>query len=257
MNILTIASQKGGVGKTALSLNLGWAFARAGTKTIVLDVDPQSGLSRSVAAKLVERKGIHDVIQGQSTWADVLLHTRVPGFSLLPLGGVLPWEAAEFEASLVTGQPFLDLARDQANAFDLLIIDTPAGLGSATLGALRAADHVVSPLQAEPGALRCASTLLDTLAHLAQHEGTAPNFLGFVLGMVNKADPTSSAIVTETWRSFPPDILLDTTIPRHPAFLEATAKGVPVGSLPGEGKRLGLVFDQLAAELVSRMELSS
>lgn len=257
MQILTIASQKGGVGKTALALNLGWAFAKAGIKTIVLDVDPQSGLSRSVAAKLVERKGIHDVIQGNATWASVVMQTRVPGFALLPLGRVLPWEAAQFEATLASGQPFRDLVADQEHAFDLLIVDTPAGIGSATLGALRAADHLVSPLQAEPGALRSASSVLDTLAYLAQHEGNAPNLLGFVIGMVNKHDPTSTAIVTETWRSFPPDIILKTTIPRHPAFLEATAKGVPVGALTGEGKQLGWVFDQLAEELIRRMELAS
>lgn len=253
MQILTIASQKGGVGKTALALNLGWALARAGHRALVLDVDPQSGLSRSVAAQLVARRGLHDVIQETATWQQVILPTRVEGFSLLPLGRVQPWEASAFEAQLVDGGVFLQLKEDLGNDYDFLLVDTPAGLGDATMGALRAADYVISPLQAEPGALRSATTLIETLGYLATHENYAPQFLGFVLGMVNRSDQVSSAIVTEAWRTFPEDLLFETTIPRHGAFLEATSKGVPVGALGGDAKRIGMVFEQLVAELHVRM----
>lgn len=254
MDILTIASQKGGVGKTALALNLGWAFARAGRRALVVDVDPQSGLSRSVASQLVSRRGIHDVIQELATWPQVILPTRLEGFALLPLGRVPPWQAAAFEAQLVDGGIFLQLKQDLADQYDLLIIDTPAGLGNATMGALRASDYVISPLQAEPGALRSATTLIETLGYLASEENYAPSFLGFVLGMVNRADEVSSAIVNEAWRSFPQDLLFETIIPRHSAFLEATSKGVPVGALGGEAKRIGMVFEQLVAELQTKME---
>lgn len=254
MDILTIASQKGGVGKTALALNLGWAFSRSGRRTLVVDVDPQSGLSRSIAAQLVERKGIHDVLQKRAQWNEVVLPTRIEGFGVMPLGRVQPWEAAEFEAQITDGSVFHSLRDALSSQWDLLIIDTPAGLGSATLGALRASDFVVSPLQAEPGALRCANALMETVVYLAHNEGCHAQFLGFVLGMVDKSNTTSSAIVGEAWRTFPSDLILDTTIPRHGAFLEATSKGVPVGALPGEGRRLGLIFEQLVAELTSRME---
>lgn len=253
MQILTIASQKGGVGKTALALNLGWALARSGLRALVVDVDPQSGLSRSVASQLVTRKGLHDVVQGDATWQQVILPTRVEGFALLPLGRVSPWEASSFEATLVDGGPFLQLREAVSDDYDYLVIDTPAGLGDATMGALRAADYVMSPLQAEPGALRSATTLIETLGYLATHEHYAPQFLGFILGMVNRGDHVSSAVVTEAWRTFPEDLLFDTTIPRHGAFLEATSKGVPVGALGGDAKRIGMVFEQLVAEMHVRM----
>lgn len=254
MQILTVASQKGGVGKTATTLNLGWAFARAGLRSLVVDVDPQSGLSRSVSERLVDRAGLHEVLQGKASVRDVVLTTRIDGYALLPLGRVAPWEAAEFEASVQSGEAFLQIQSELADDYDLLLIDTPAGLGHATLGALRVADYVLSPMQAEPGALRSASPLLETLAYLAETESVTPHFLGYVLTMVNRADEVSSAIVAETWRSFPEGLVFETTIPRHKSFLEATSKGVPVGTLGGEGRRIGLIFEQLAEEAQARME---
>lgn len=257
MDILCIASQKGGVGKTALSLNLGWAFARAGVRALVMDVDPQSGLSRSVASQLVKRRGFSDVIDQHATWNDAIIPTRLDGFSLLPLGRVQPWEAAAFEAKLADGTAFDALRDDLQDAYDIVIVDTPAGLGNATIGALRAADFVISPIQAEPGSLRAATTLLETINHLAQTEEYAPAFLGFVLTMVNRGDHVSRSVVQEAWSVFPQELLFETTIARDNLFLESTSKGVPVGALGSKGKRLGLAFEQLVAELQGRMETPS
>lgn len=257
MDILCIASQKGGVGKTALSLNLGWAFARADMRALVMDVDPQSGLSRSVASQLVKRRGFNDVLDGHATWKDAIIPTRLEGFSLLPLGRVQPWEAAAFEAKIADGTAFDALRNEFADTYDVVIIDTPAGLGNATIGALRAADYVISPIQAEPGSLRAATTLLETINHLAQTEEYAPAFLGFVLTMVNRGDQVSRSVVQEAWSIFPNELLFETTIARDNLFLESTSKGVPVGALGSKGKRLGLAFEQLVAELQTRMETPS
>lgn len=254
MDILCIASQKGGVGKTALALNLGWAFARAGVRALVMDVDPQSGLSRSVASQLVRRRGFADVIDQQATWSDVLIPTRMEGFSLLPLGRVEPWEAAAFEAKLTDGKAFDALYDALKDRYDLLIIDTPAGLGAATIASLRAADFVISPIQAEPGSLRTATPLLETINHLASTEDYAPAFLGFILTMVNRHDQVSRTVVQEAWSAFPEDLLFETTIARDSLFLESTSKGVPVGALGSKGRRLGLSFETLVAELQGRME---
>src|SRR5690625_2275417 len=257
MDILCIASQKGGVGKTAVALNLGWAFARAGMRALVMDVDPQSGLSRSVAAQLVQRRGFADVLESNARWDEVIIPTRIDGFSLLPLGRVQPWEAAAFEAKLTDGTAFETLREALSDQYDILIVDTPAGLGNATLGALRGSDFVLSPIQAEPGSLRAATTLLEAINHLAATEEYAPLFLGFVLTMVNRADQVSRAVVQEAWSVFPEDLLFETTIARDNLFLESTSKGVPVGALGSKGKRLGLAFEQLVAELQGRMEISS
>lgn len=257
MDILCIASQKGGVGKTALALNIGWAFARAGLRALVVDVDPQSGLSRSVASQLVHRKGLADVLAHKVAWKDVIVPTRLEGFALLPLGHVQPWEAAAFEAKVADGQVFNDLHEAVKDQYDVLVIDTPAGLGNATMGALRAADFVISPIQAEPGSLRAATTLLDTINHIAEHEEYAPLFLGFILTMVDRKDDVSRSIVNEAWSVFPETILFETSITRDPVFLESTSKGVPVGALGRKGRRIGLAFEQLIAELQDRMEITT
>src|SRR5690625_112003 len=138
MDILCIASQKGGVGKTAVALNLGWAFARAGMRALVMDVDPQSGLSRSVAAQLVQRRGFADVLESNARWDEVIIPTRIDGFSLLPSGRVQPWEAAAFEATLTDGTA-LETPREALSDQDaILIVATPAGRATATLGRRRA-----------------------------------------------------------------------------------------------------------------------
>ncbi len=254
MDTLTIASQKGGVGKTVLALNLGWALAQQGKRVLVMDTDPQSGLSRAIASKLVERKGFADVLAGDITWREAIIATRQPGFSILPLGQVPPWEAAVYEAQLADGTAFTTLKVATNGQYDVLIIDTPAGLGSATLGAMRAANYVISPIQAEPGSLRAATAVIDVLNHFTERDEPTAHFLGYVLGMINRKDETSRAIVNEAWDVFPDELLFDTTIPRHNLFLEANSRGIPVAALGQRAQRLGLIFEQLAAEVTMRME---
>jgi chromosome partitioning protein len=140
-------------------------------------------------------------------------------------------------------------------AFDLAILDTPSGLGGVTGGALRQATHLLCPVQAEPLALRSVDQVLEMVA-LLRGQGHSLELAGFVLSMVQARDENSLQVAREIWGSFPPDYVLETTLPRHPSFMAANAAGVPVGLLGKNAPALAGVFDQLAAELEPRLGLT-
>ena len=151
MFVVSISSQKGGVGKTTIALNLGLALARAGTKTLLTEFDAQGSLGLSLGLADRARPGIAEVLTGAENVDAVMQKTREPNLSVLSVGRVDPTTVAGFEDALTRPGAIgniLDAAR--AQGFDLVLIDCPAGLGKVTTRALENATHALSPLQAEP-----------------------------------------------------------------------------------------------------------
>ena len=132
-------------------------------------------------------------------------------------------------------------------------VGTTAG---ATLGALRAADYVLSPLQAEPVALKTLPQLLALLGAL-RAEGVDIELAAIVLCMLQQRNSDSLAVAEEVWARMPRELVVETTIPRDPTVLAASAAGVPLGLLSRlRPPPLALVFDQLAMELAPRLGLT-
>lgn len=254
--VLTVASPKGGVGKTTLSLNLGLAMARRGWRTLVADADPQGGIALSVSDQLRALPGLVDVLAGRTDLDDALVKTRVESFKLLPLGRLPATEIDAWSPGLSDGKAFGRFCTAARDAFDLVILDTAPSLAGASLGALRAADFVLVPLQAEPLAARAVSQLLEIVASLRK-SGAGPRLAGLVLSMLQSRNDVSLEVAQESWRLFPRDLVLDATIPRDDAFLRASAAGVPVALLRKQPPAAAAVFDHLAAELELRLELVS
>ncbi len=253
---VAIASQKGGVGKTTLTLNLGYALAHRGWRTLVVDADPQGGIALSLQASLPQRPGLVQVLDGGSALDSARVTTRLQSFHLLPFGILPLLEADAWSRGLADGRRLgavLDEARQQ---YDVVLLDTAPGLVGATIGVLRCADVFLLPMQAEPLAGRAARALLGAVAGLRQ-SGPAARFAGLVLTMLQSRDRTSLDIARESWRLFPAETVLDTTIPRDASFLEASAAGVPVALLSRRPPPIAAVFDQLAAELEPRLGLIS
>ena len=256
MRSLVIASQKGGVGKTTLSLNLSFAFAKAGYRTVLIDTDPQGAIGLSLSKSLSTRVGLADCVAGETTIEDALVSTRVDGFSIVPVGTVSPIETQGFSSAVADGTRLRSVLDSLGGRFDLAIMDTPCGFGGITAGALRACTHAVSPIQAEPIALRSVTQLLEMVKALAA-EGEAARVAGFVLSMLQTTDEASLQVARDVWQMFPRDLLFDVSIPRDGVFLEATAAGVPVGLLRRPAPPVTHVFDLIASELAHRLELDS
>lgn len=256
MKSLVIASQKGGVGKTTLSLNLALAFARSGYRTVLIDTDPQGAIGLSLSKSLTSRLGLADCVAGETTVERALVSTRVDGFSIMPVGTVRPAETQSFGAAMADGSRLRGVLGTLGERFDLAVVDTPCGFGGITAGALRACTHVISPIQAEPISLRSVTQLLEMVKALGA-EGDVAGVVGFVLSMLQTHDESSLQVARDVWEMFPRELLFDVSIPRDGVFLEATAAGVPVALLRRPAPPVTHVFDLIASELAGRMELES
>jgi chromosome partitioning protein len=122
------------------------------------------------------------------------------------------------------------------------------------MGALRIADFALTPLQAEPMALRSLPQILEVLAVL-RDEGAKVRLVGAMLTMLPVRNKDSLAVAQDVWGRFPAELVLQTQILRDPTFLEASTLGVPLGLMRRHPPAQAAVFDQLAQELELRMQL--
>ncbi|MEO1368277.1 MAG: ParA family protein, partial [Acidobacteriota bacterium] len=148
---LAVASPKGGVGKTTLALNLAHALARRRWRVLLVDADPQGGIGLSLGGSLPTRPGLADLVAGRiESVADATLTTREERLSIVPRGQLSPIDIGAYASALEGGSALRRLFEPAAADYDLVIFDTPSGLGPVTVDVLRASDGVLMPLQAEP-----------------------------------------------------------------------------------------------------------
>jgi len=250
---VAIASQKGGVGKTTLALNTSLALARRGWRTLVVDADPQGAISLSLKKELKVAEGLTEYAQGLRPLAELVLPTRLAELSFLPVGGI----KAHRPSAVEIGEPVFGNLIDETSAeFDVLILDTASGLAGRTLRALRTVDYALVPMQAEPLSVRTLDGMLQTIAEIGDETGL--QLAGVVLTMVQSRDEISLETVQEVWSLLPSEMVLEGFVPRDPAFLRASAHGVPVSLLSRRRPpSVASVFDAIAAELEVRIGLVS
>ncbi len=251
MTTLAIASQKGGVGKTTVALNLSLALAKRKWKTLLVDTDPQGSVGQSVQKAVREGKGLVAYLDGR-TLADSVIKTRLPGFELL-IAGTSPMRLATMGPSLSAGLE--RLVSQSADSYDIVIIDTPSGMYGITEAALRNCDQLLVPLQAEPLALRTVGQVLDVVGNLKQ-SGARLVIAGFIVTMLSSRNEVSLSVAQESWSMLPSDLVLEGFVPRDDAFLKASAYGVPLGLLSKRPPAAAAVFDQIAGEMEARLGLA-
>jgi chromosome partitioning protein len=253
MHVIAIASQKGGVGKTTISLNLGLALARAGHRTLIMELDAQGSLGLSLGLSDRARPGIAEVLTGAEPLAAVLSRTRDPQLQVLGVGRVDPTTVAGFEDALTRGSSIPNILARLAPDFDIVVLDCPAGLGKVITRALQEATHVLAPLQAEPLALRSIGQLLALIDRIRTEKNPKLNLLGVVLSMFDRTTPASLEVAETLWTKFPGGIILDTIIPRDETFLEASLRGAPLLLMQKRPPPLARIFDQLASDVLDRL----
>ncbi len=254
MHTISIVSQKGGVGKTTISLNLGLALARAGHRTLITEFDAQGSLGLSLGLPDRARAGIAELLTGVETIEKVLIKTRDPQLSVLGVGRVDPATVSGFEDALARGGAIAALLSKLDTEFDIVIVDCPAGLGKVTTRALEASTHVLSPLQAEPLALRSVGQLLALVERIRTEKNPKLSLLGIVLSMFDREVAASLEVAETLWTKFPGGMILDTVIPRDQTFLEASLRGAPLLLMSRRPPPLARIFDQLANEILVRLE---
>jgi chromosome partitioning protein len=248
-HIVTVVSQKGGVGKTTIALNLAVTYAEKGRRTLLVDTDPQGGVGLSLARGDTAMAGLAEVLAGVTPLEQALTPTKLERLSLLPRGRLDPIDVPAFEAAALQHNRLASILAAVKPRFDLVLVDTPAGLGAPTRAALVGTDFVLVPVQAEPLGLRSLQQVLRVLDHVRARENPKIALLGILLTMVELRREGSREVAESLWTGF--DGVMETMLPRADAFLTASHKGLPLAFVGGPVSPEARRFELLAAEIES------
>jgi chromosome partitioning protein len=227
--VLAVVSQKGGVGKTTTSVNLAAAFARRGMKTLLVDVDPQGAVRFGAGLRRGHPSyGFADYLSGSRALREVLLPTTLPWLRVILTGSVTDEADHSQYTTLIARTNVVDeMLRTARARCDVVVVDTPPGLGPIVKRVLNASQHVIIPLQCEPLALQTTPQILRGIQDVvATNEDLTLD--GVLLTMHEPGNASSERIVQYVRSHLPKNIVFDVTIPRTIAAVDAFAAGQPV-----------------------------
>ncbi len=250
--IITVANQKGGVGKTTTAINLSAAVANKGFRTLLIDLDPQANSTMSYVDTHGVQRSMYDVLVTEEIeFKDAVVETQVPNLYLAPSRISL----AKLESKLIgdLDGPFRlkDKLKDAGSEYDYIFIDTPPTLGMITVNALVASTHVLVPIQSSYFALEGTDDLLETIEKIKSRPNPNLQLLGVVITMHDKRTTLAKDIHDQIGQVFG-DRLFNTVITKSirleesPAYKESIFTFAPRSSGAME-------YYSLSEELLARV----
>ena len=226
--IITVANQKGGVGKTTTAVNLAAGLGYYNKRTLLVDIDPQGNATSGVGFdKRGIEKSTYEILLNEAKAEEVILHTKYNNLDLMPAG--IDLAAAEFE--IMDAPDRLQrlkkaLLSVKAN-YDYIIIDCPPSLGIITTNALNACDSVLVPIQCEYYALEGLSQLMNSVRYVKRKLNEHIYIEGVLLTMYDGRLNLTQQVVSEVKQFFPKKVF-GTVIPRGVRLSEAPSFGKPI-----------------------------
>jgi chromosome partitioning protein len=250
-HVIAIASQKGGVGKTSLTQNLGAELARAQQRTLVVDCDPQSNLTSGWGLDPGEGRPTIYTAMLDPTKAHQCAIRHRPNLDLIPADLDLAGAELQFLAAVDRNTKLKKALRPLLGDYNYILIDGPPSLGFFTVNTLVAADSVLVPLQCQVYAYKAIDQLLDIINQVKEINPTL-QIIGIVLTMYDVRNSLTLS-VEETARKRFGDLVLKTVIPVNVRIAEAPLDGVSVGEYEPDSKG-AVAYRQLAQEVISRAQ---
>ena len=244
--IMSMANQKGGVGKTTTAINLSASLAAAEKKTLLIDCDPQGNATSGMGiddAAIRDKNLYHCLIQNRPL-REVIVGTQISHLDLVPANQDLVGIELEFISLEEREKRLRNLLRDLKTAYDYILIDCPPSLGFLTLNALVASDYLVVPLQCEYFAMEGLGHLLKTMGLIRNRLNPTLTLGGILLTMYDTRNLLSRRVSEEVRGHFG-NLVFRTVIPRNVRLSESPSHGLPI-----------ILYDIRSRGAVSYMELA-
>jgi chromosome partitioning protein len=250
--VVAMCNQKGGVGKTTSTINLGAALAEYGRRVLLVDMDPQGALSAGLGVPHYElERTIHNLLVGpRISIDDVLIHTRVPGLDLVPSN--IDLSAAEIQLVNEVGRE-QTLARalyPVLDRYDYVLIDCQPSLGLLTVNGLACADGVVIPTECEFFSLRGLALLTDTVDKVRDRLNPKLEISGILLTRYDPRTVNAREVMARVVERFG-DLVFDTVITRTVRFPETSVAGEPITTWAPKSSG-AIAYRALAREFIDR-----
>ncbi|MDT2256849.1 AAA family ATPase [Paenibacillus larvae] len=248
--IIAITNQKGGVGKTTTSVNLGACLASLGKKVLLVDIDPQGNTTSGIGINKADVEYcIYDVLINDIHPKDAAVETKIPNLSIIPATIQLAGAEIELVPTISREVRLKSSLQLLKHNYDYILIDCPPSLGILTVNSLTAADSVIIPIQCEYYALEGLSQLLNTVRLVQKHLNTTLQIEGVLLTMFDARTNLGIQVIEEVKKYFQQKVY-QTIIPRNVRLSEAPSHGQSIITYDPRSKGAG-VYLELAKEVIS------
>ena len=225
--VISIANQKGGVGKTTTAVNLSSILTKRGKKVILIDADPQGNASSGLGLEKITDNSLYDVLINDVSIEETLKNTCVKNLKVCPSNMNLAGAEVELVSQMSREQRLKEKVDEIKDKYDFIIIDCPPSLGLITLNAFTASDSVLIPVQCEYFALEGLGQLLNTINLVKKHLNKDIRIEGALLTMYDIRTNLSNQVVKEVKKYFENKVY-KTVIPRNVRLSEAPSYGMPI-----------------------------
>lgn len=250
--IISIANQKGGVGKTTTAINLSTVLAKRNKKTLLIDMDPQGNATSGVGIEKNLEKSTYNVLIEEDQIEEVILKTDIKNLDICPSTINLAGAEVELVSMMSREMRLKEKLESVKDNYDYILIDCPPSLGLITLNAFTASNSVLIPVQCEYYALEGLGQLLNTVKLVKKHLNKDLEIEGALLTMFDTRTNLSKQVVDEVKRYFG-DKVYKTVIPRNVKLSEAPSYGMPITVYDPRSKG-AKCYDKLGKEVIKNNE---